>query len=46
MKTRDDLERAAKAALKSYNNIAIQAATGVGKYKLALYLCKSMVWPG
>ena len=39
MKTRDDLERAAKAALKSYNNIAIQAATGVGKSKLAIDMC-------
>lgn len=46
MKTRDDLERAAKAALKSYNNIAIQAATGVGKSKLALDLCRNMVEPG
>lgn len=46
MKTRDDLERAAKAALKSYNNIAIQAATGVGKSKLALDLCRDMVKPG
>ena len=46
MKTRDDLERAAKAALKSYNNIAIQAATGVGKSKLALDLCRDMVEPG
>lgn len=46
MKTRDDLERAAKAALKSYNNIAIQAATGVGKSKLALDLCRNMIEPG
>ena len=46
MKTRDDLERAARAALKSYNNIAIQAATGVGKSKLALDLCRNMVEPG
>lgn len=46
MATREGLERAAKAALKSYNNIAIQAATGVGKSKLALDLCKSMVEPG
>ena len=46
MKTREDLERAAKAALKSYNNIAIQAATGVGKSKLALDLCRNMVEPG
>lgn len=46
MKTRDDLERAAKAALKSYNNIAIQAATGVGKSKLALDLCRDMAEPG
>ena len=46
MKTRDDLERAAKAALKSCNNVAIQAATGVGKSKLALDLCRNMVEPG
>jgi len=39
MITREDLQGAAIAALKSYNNIAIQAATGVGKSKLAIDLC-------
>ena len=46
MSTREDLERAVNSALKSYNNIAIQAATGVGKSKLALDLCRDMVEPG
>lgn len=42
MESRDDLERAAKAALKSYNNIAIQAATGVGKSKIAIDVCNEI----
>lgn len=37
---REELEGAAIKALKSNNNIAIQAATGVGKSKIAIELCK------
>jgi len=39
MTTREDLEKAINLALKNYSNIAIQAATGVGKSKLAIDLC-------
>lgn len=40
MSSREDLSRAVTTALKSYNNIAIQAATGTGKSKLAIELCE------
>lgn len=46
MKTRETLEEEVKAAFSSSKNIAIQAATGVGKSKLALDLCKDMIEPG
>lgn len=42
MNSRSDLENAATAAVNSYYNIAIQAATGVGKSKIAIELCKEM----
>lgn len=38
--TREELESAALNILKGSNNIAIQAATGVGKSKIAINLCK------
>ena len=44
--TRDELGVAAESALKQFHNVAIQAATGVGKSKIALDLCKSLVEPG
>lgn len=46
MATREDLDRAVKTALNSYNNIAIQAATGVGKSKIALEICEGLVEEG
>lgn len=36
---REELRVAAMEAIKKYNNIAIQAATGVGKSKIAFDLC-------
>ena len=46
MKTRETLEEEVRAAFASSKNVAIQAATGVGKSKLALDLCKDMIEPG
>lgn len=37
--TREELNSAANELLKTHNNIAIQAATGVGKSKIAIDLC-------
>ena len=40
--TREELNSAAVELLKTNNNIAIQAATGVGKSKIAIDLCKEI----
>ena len=40
--TREELNSAAIELLKTNNNIAIQAATGVGKSKMAIDLCKEI----